>query len=51
MTNPQAGHINALLEQIHAGQTEQALAELARLLLQQPTHAQALALRAEALRL
>ena len=45
------GHLEALLEQINAGQAAAALPELERLQAQQPTHPAVLALRAEALRL
>jgi protein O-GlcNAc transferase len=45
------GHLEALLEQINAGQAAAALPELERLQAQLPTHPAVLSLRAEALRL
>ena len=45
------GHLEALLEQINAGQAAAALPELERLQAQLPTHPAILSLRAEALRL
>lgn len=45
------GHLEALLEQINAGQAAAALPELERLHAQLPTHPAVLSLRAEALRL
>ncbi len=45
------GHLEALLEQINAGQAAAALPELERLQAQLPTHPAVLSLRAEALRM
>ena len=45
------GHLEALLEQINAGQAAAALPELERLQAQLPTHPAVLSVRAEALRL